>query len=197
MKKVYLVRHGDIGLGRNKRYIGVQDLSLSEEGREQAFSLKERLREVPLDRIYCSALSRSRETAVIITEAHSLSLTVLPELHEIGMGEWEGQLFSEIQEQFPAEYRQRGEDIVHHRPPGGESFLQCSRRVIPLFESIVRSDAQTSLIVGHAGVNRVILCHALGLPLQELFSFKQSYGCLILLNQAHRGQWEVKYIIPE
>ncbi|MEM5818020.1 MAG: histidine phosphatase family protein, partial [Desulfitobacterium hafniense] len=71
------------------------------------------------------------------------------------------------------------------------------RRVIPLFENIVRSDAQTSLIVGHAGVNRVILCHALGLPLQELFSFKQSYGCLILLNQAHRGQWEVKYIIPE
>lgn len=197
MKKVYLARHGDIGLGGNKRYIGIQDLPLSAEGREQALALSECLRGTPLDRIYCSALCRSRETAALIAEAHSLSLTVLPELHEIGMGEWEGRLFSEIQERFPAEYRQRGEDIVCHCPPGGESFHQCSRRIIPLFESIVRSDVENSLIVGHAGVNRVILCHVLGLPLQELFSFKQSYGCLTLLNKDYRGQWEVDYIISK
>ncbi|AFM00924.1 alpha-ribazole phosphatase [Desulfitobacterium dehalogenans ATCC 51507] len=192
MKKVYIVRHGDIGLGKNKRYIGIKDLPLSAEGRKQAFSLKERLREIPLDRIYCSALSRSRETAAIIAEAHPLSLTVLPDLHEIEMGEWEGRLFSEIQELFPAEYRQRGEDIVNYRPPGGESFLHCYLRIIPVFERIVRSDAETSLIVGHAGVNRVILCHALGLPLPDIFSFKQNYGCLTLLSQNHRGQWEGK-----
>ena len=189
MKKVYIVRHGDIGIGKQKRYIGIQDLPLSEERKRQALALKDQLQEVPLEKVYCSALSRSCQTAAIIAEAHSLPLTILPDLHEIAMGEWEGRLFSAIQEQFPEEYRLRGEDIVHYRPPGGESFCDCYQRVIPVFEEIVRSDAAHILIVGHAGVNRVILCHALGIPLQSLFSIPQSYGCLNIICQDLQGQW--------
>ena len=40
-KFIYLVRHGDIGLGRDKRYIGQTDLSLSEHGKMQATVLKD------------------------------------------------------------------------------------------------------------------------------------------------------------
>jgi broad specificity phosphatase PhoE len=38
------------------------------------------------------------------------------------------------------------------------------------------------LIVGHAGVNRVILCHALGIPLANLFQICQDYGCMNILE---------------
>jgi alpha-ribazole phosphatase/probable phosphoglycerate mutase len=36
--------------------------------------------------------------------------------------------------------------------------------------------------VAHAGVNRVILCDALSLPLQHLFRLDQNYGCLNIID---------------
>ena len=34
------------------------------------------------------------------------------------------------------------------------------------------------VIVAHGGVNRVILCNALGLDLPKMFNLHQDYGCL-------------------
>lgn len=194
MKRIYLARHGDIGLGRDKRYIGIQDLPLSGEGRKQALALAALFTQVALDRVYCSSLTRSQETAAVIAEGHALPLTILPDLHEIHMGEWEGKLFKEIRERFPSAYQQRGEDLVNYRPPGGERFLDCYHRVIPVFEEIGGSEGQASLIVGHAGINRVILCHAIGLSLQDVFAFEQGYGCLYLLKKNTSGHWNVEYV---
>lgn len=187
MKNIYLVRHGDIGLGRDKRYIGITDLSLSAKGREQANYLKELLQEEPLDFIYCSNLARSRETAEIIASAHRICLSVLSDLHELNMGVWEGKLFTDIKKEFPWEYMKRGEDIVNYRLPKGESFFDCFQRVIPAFDSILRSHKKNILIVGHAGVNRIFLCHALHVPLPELFQIEQGYGCLNVLTHDGKG----------
>jgi probable phosphoglycerate mutase len=38
------------------------------------------------------------------------------------------------------------------------------------------------LVVGHAGVNRVLLCHLLGMPLGNLFRLGQDYGCCNLIR---------------
>jgi probable phosphoglycerate mutase len=38
-------------------------------------------------------------------------------------------------------------------------------------------------VVGHAGVNRVLLCHLLGMPLGNLFRLGQDYGCCNLLRR--------------
>jgi len=195
MITVYLVRHGDIGLGEGKKYIGIQDHPLSEQGREQALALKEFFRSIPLSKIYCSNLKRSRETAGIIAEVHNIPLIQIPELQEINMGEWEGKPFREIKERYPEEYRLRGEDILNYRPPGGESFRDCAQRVIPVWHKILEAGEGNFLVVGHAGVNRVILCHVLGWPLQELFQLKQSYGCINILRQDANGQWDKDKII--
>lgn len=42
-KKIYLVRHGQIDCGKEKRYIGTTDLPLSNAGIEQICKLKEYL----------------------------------------------------------------------------------------------------------------------------------------------------------
>lgn len=129
MKKIYLVRHGDIGLGRGKRYIGITDLSLSAKGREQANYLKELLKEEPLDFIYCSNLARSRETAEMIASVHRIRPSVLSNLYELDMGDWEGKLFTDIKKELPLEYKKRGEDIVNYQPPKGESFFDTNQKV--------------------------------------------------------------------
>lgn len=186
MKQIYLVRHGDIGMGGHKRYIGAMDLTLSATGREQAYFFKTYLSPIVFERIYCSPLVRSRETAEIIASAQIISPIVQSYLKEVNMGDWEGKMFADIRNEYPLEYKRRGEDIANYRPPGGESFSDCCQRVIPPFERMVQSNAKNILIVGHAGINRVILCYALGLPLNHLFEFKQSYGCLNVLSYAEK-----------
>ena len=181
-KSIYLVRHGDIALGKDKRYIGQSDLPLSALGLEQAVSLKELFSRIPLDKIYCSDLERTRQTAEIVASVHSFVPIVCPDLREINMGDWEGKPFAEIKTGHPEEFKERGEKIASYRPPNGESFADCYRRIIPLFECLVHS-AEDILIVGHAGVNRVILCHVLGLGLDQVFRFAQGYGCVNLISR--------------
>jgi probable phosphoglycerate mutase len=38
------------------------------------------------------------------------------------------------------------------------------------------------LIAGHAGVNRLLLCHVLGIPTQHMFRIDQNYGCMNVLR---------------
>ncbi|AFQ43197.1 alpha-ribazole phosphatase [Desulfosporosinus meridiei] len=192
-KFIYLLRHGDIGLGKEKRYISQTDLPLSVLGEQQANLLKEKLSRVPLDSIYCSDLARSEQTADIIAAVHQIKPIARQELREIRMGDWEGQLFSEIRAKYPKEFRERGEDIANYTPPGGESFSDCYQRVIPVLENLSKSNETTIAIVGHAGVNRVILCHVLGMPLENLFRFEQSYGCVNLISK-EGSEYRLNYL---
>ena len=100
---------------------------------------------------------------------------------------------SEVRQRFPREYERRGADLIGYRPPGGESFADLSVRVLPAFESAVSKAGRNLLIVGHAGVNRVLLCHLLGMPPDNLFRLDQGYGCLNILKFT-AGAWVVRRI---
>lgn len=192
-KYIYLVRHGDIGLGGDKRYIGQLDLPLSAQGKKQAALLKDLFCQVPLDNIYCSDLGRSQQTADIIAAAHHIIPAARVELRELNMGDWDGELFSNIRIKYPTEFKKRGEDIANYSSPKGESFSGCYKRVIPVFESLAQSNETIILIVGHAGVNRVILCRILGLPLDNVFRLEQSYGCINLICK-EGSEYRLKYL---
>ncbi len=67
------------------------------------------------------------------------------------------------------EFEARGKDICGFRPPGGESFLDLQERVFPVFNEYRKKDHACQLMVTHAGVIRVLLCHIQGLPPEDLF----------------------------
>lgn len=187
-RKVYLVRHGKIRLEDDqRRYIGQLDLPLSGEGVRQAESLRKLLGPVGLATVYCSDLARSRQTAAIIAGDGGVAVTVRRDLREISLGEWEGCTFAEIIRRFPDEFRARGADIGYFRVPGGESFADCSQRVVAAFRDILAKATGDVAIVGHAGVNRLLLCHVLGLPLANLFRLGQDYGCLNVIQCGDTG----------
>ena len=182
-RDIYLARHGAIEPHPGgRRYIGQLDLPLSGEGIRQAEALRERLRDAPLSAIYCSDLRRSVKTAEIIADPHGITPRPRRDLREVSLGEWEGRLFDEVRRQAPGAYHERGRDIVHFRPPGGESFSDCAARVLPALYDILRATTGTILITGHACVNRVLLSRAMGRSLDELFDIEQDYGCLNLIQ---------------
>ena len=178
-RNIYLARHGAVfQKGDAKRYIGHTDLPLAEEGFQQAEKLAEKLRPTPLTAIFCSDLRRALDTARIVAKLQGVDAAATSNFREIGLGEWEGLTLDAVRSKYPEEYDERGRDIVHFRPPGGESFMECARRVIPAFYDAIYSTRGDILIVGHAGVNRVLLCHVLGKHVSELFDIEQDYCCL-------------------
>ncbi len=193
-RTIYLVRHGAILSPVDpKRFIGQLDLPLNGEGFLQAERLSEALRDMPLSAVFCSDLKRSVETAQIIAKPHNISCIPRRELREIALGQWEGLTFDEVRRRQPEKFHARGLDIVHFRPPEGESFLDCTFRVIPAFYETLTSSRGNILIVGHAGVNRIILSQALGRSLEHLFDIDQDYGCLNVLTHRH-STLEVKLL---
>lgn len=187
-KTVYLIRHGQIGLkNEQRRYIGQIDVPLSDAGRQQVEQLSAKLQNVKLDAVYCSDLSRGLDSAQLIAETQGLDPQVCPELREIAMGDWEGKAFADVAKLYPKWFKQRGNDIAYFRPPNGESFADCCNRVVPIFDRILQSPGTNLLIVGHAGVNRVLLCNLLGMPLANLFRIAQDYCCINIIVSGEFG----------
>ena len=103
-------------------------------------------------------------------------------LREIDTGLWEGLTLEEAQRLYPREQAERERDLVGYPFPGGESFRQLQRRVVTAFMEILDEDGGNVLVVAHRGANRALLCHLLGLPLEELFSIEQDYCCVNLIK---------------
>jgi alpha-ribazole phosphatase len=179
---LYLVRHGAIVRSAVKTYIGQLDAPLSAEGVAQASVLRETLHPVHFARVISSDLERSTHTARIIAGAYANSIEMRPAFREISLGEWEGCTFRDIQQRFPAEYAARGRDIENWRPSGGESFADCRARVMDALRVILDGTQGNILLVAHAGVNRLILCEALSVPVARLHSIPQEYGCLNIIE---------------
>ncbi len=181
--RIYLVRHGQVEGHETKRYNGQGDVALTEKGWDEYRQLQKRLADKPLAGVYTSDLSRCRQGAELLAEPHGLKPTARGELRELNIGDWEGQTWQELQARYPEQWQARLEDIVNYRVPGGENLLDLAGRSLPLIREIVAAHAgQEVLVVGHGGLNRVILLDAIGAPLDRLFHIEQNYGCLNIID---------------
>ena len=181
--RLYLVRHGRVADGHTQRYHGNNDIGLSSEGERQLNELARYLEPVPLAAVYASTLRRTQDGASRLCQGRGLEPRVIPEFREIHFGVWEGLTFAEISERYPEELNSRFKDLENFRIPGGESLLDMRDRAVPRLKELVAGHPGQSLaLVAHAGVNRVILCDALSLPLENIFRLDQNYGCLNIID---------------
>jgi alpha-ribazole phosphatase len=184
---IYLLRHGEIETDGQWRYVGQSDIPLTSKGEAQARYWRKTFAGIPFDRIYASDLGRTRRSAEIIAKGRQLEVRMEPDLREIQLGLWDGLTRSEVASRFPGEFEKRGTDLPNLRPKNGESFSDLSRRVVPVFERIAGERVNMILIVAHAGVNRVILCHVLGMPLANLMRLEQGYSALNIVKNGKQG----------
>ncbi len=181
--RIYLVRHGRVAEDHTDRYHGHNDIGLSPQGVKQFEDLAAQLAATPLAGVYSSDLTRTIKGAELISRGRDLSPQVIPEFREVNFGAWEGMTFAEIMAQYPAELEERFRDLANFRIPGGESLKDVRARALPrLQELLARHAGAAFLLVAHAGINRVILSEAMGLPLDHLFRLDQNYGCLNIID---------------
>jgi probable phosphoglycerate mutase len=188
MSTIYLIRHGEITQSEPRRFIGQQDHSLTERGRQQIARLAEYLDTRSIDRILASSLSRCVESADILCGLMKIDeAEIIPDLREIGLGAWEDLTVDQVRRNFPGDYEARGRDLAGFRPPGGESFADLLHRAWPVFKTVATEKDDRLAIVAHAGVNRVLLCHILGMELGNLFRLGQNYGCVNTVRHDKSG----------
>jgi alpha-ribazole phosphatase len=193
--RIYLVRHGQVVGFEEKRYNGQGEVELTPQGVAQFGMLQLRLKSKELRAVYSSDLSRCLLGAQTIAEVHGLQPIPWAELRELHIGHWEGKTWRELQARYPEEWLARLRDLVNFQVPGGESLLQMAERVRTAVRRIVAAHpGEEVALVGHGGVNRVILLDAIGAPLERLFHVEQDYGCLNTIDYFADGLSTVRLL---
>ncbi len=197
MKTVYLLRHGETANFSPRRFIGQTELSLTDRGRAQMEQVAGFLHDARIDRLVSSPLRRCLEGAEILGATLGLVPETEPSLREIALGCWEGLTVAQVRQQYPGSYEARGRDIATFRPPGGESFADLRDRVWLSFLTILHGSPEKIAIIAHAGVNRVLLCQLLNIPLAHLFCLRQDHACVnIIRRQADAFELELMNFSP-
>ncbi len=93
MTTLYLIRHGEAEGNVFRRLQGQYDSLITPNGRKQIAALEERFRDIHVDAVYSSDLSRTCITAGAIYKPKGLPLQTDPRLREIGVGIWENHPF--------------------------------------------------------------------------------------------------------
>ena len=133
--------------------------------------------------VYCSGLARAVQSAEIIAKSYRLSPIIVTDLCERSFGLWEGMTFAEIKERYPEEFASWASNPLAYSPMGGETTVEVRDRVIGAIETILREHSgQDVAVVAHGGVNRIILCHILGIPLRNIFRIEQDYAALNIIE---------------
>jgi len=154
----YFVRHGESEGNAAHVFTGQTDSPLTARGRQQAEIVADELAKVKFDRIVSSDLSRTRDTAQVIAKRHRIPVETLAELREINVGDRTGTPFDE------ARGLPNWSDDGFVSWPGGETLDQVLARTLGAIDRLTReSPGKSILIVGHGGVNRILLSHFLGI----------------------------------
>jgi broad specificity phosphatase PhoE len=193
MTKIILTRHGHVEWINPERFRGRADLPLTEHGIDEARATSRRISATwRVTAVYASPMSRALHTGQIIAEPFSLDARSMDALNDIHYGDWQGLTRDEARARWPEEVELwfRRPDLV--RIPGGESLQDLLARAADALRLLLdRHPEETVVLVGHDSVNRVILLHALELPLSRYWHLGQA-PCAINQIEAARDRFFVR-----
>lgn len=164
MVKIYVVRHCEAAGNKAQVFQGSTDCDISDTGAVQLKYLKERFKDIHIDKVYSSPLKRAYKTALATVEGKNIQVIKEPLFSEICGGVIEGMSFTEIFENFEELelcWNNNPEDFA---PPEGESMRVVYERVWKGLLKVTKcpeNDDKTILIASHGAAIRNLLCQVL------------------------------------
>ena len=204
---LYLVRHGQTDYNASQRFQGRGiDAELNELGRKQAEAVARDFGggSATIDRLYCSSLKRTAETAAPLAHAQNLQIISSIHLDEMDFGSLEGAYVAdylpylcELQEQWrsgqtsipvhegehPEQVYSRANGYVHDVVLGG-------------YESEGRRPEKVVLVV-HGRLIRILLSVWLGYGLEQMDEIEHSNGAIYEIGWDGRGFTPIQLHITE
>lgn len=164
--RLFLVRHGQTDLNRDRRFRGMSDAPLNEAGIDEARGAAGLLAAAPLAAIHTSPIPRAAETARIIAEVTGAGVVEDDGFTDIDYGEWQGLTVEEVTERFGADEIGRWRsDPGGFTFPGGDSMESVRERIRPALERVAGGHpGANACVVSHLAVLKVCYVAALDLP---------------------------------
>jgi broad specificity phosphatase PhoE len=120
-----------------------------------------------------------------------MDYTSSPSFREMNFGSWEGLTWKEVEHQYPEDARAWAKLFPHHRPPGGELFVELQARVVAQLEQLAtHAEPGCTLVVTHAGFVRTAVGWVLGIPDERISRLGLDHGALTILENV-RSHWTV------
>lgn len=195
MLKVYLLRHGETSMNADgNRYCGRTDVELTEKGVGQANNVKEQVKDIHFDAVFCSPLIRSSATAKIAGEGNEIIEDA--RLIEVDFGNWEGKTREEFIAEDPDSWKQWNTDpMIAKAGSNGETAKQVVERVNSFFEEVRNTYPNgTVMVVGHNGINRLFLAWKLSMELKNYRRILQENSAVTLFTLDHEGEMQIQLL---
>lgn len=190
----FLLRHGETPLSVEKRFAGTGDFPLTENGLGQARLAALAVKDLAMDAIVTSPLSRCRDTAAEVSAATGVEIRIEEGFRETDFGDWEGLSFGEVRERWPAEMTAWLADPTV-APPGGESFADTSRRVRTALDKLkVRYRHQRVLVVSHVTPIKLLVRDALQAPMASLYRMHLDVSSLSAIDWYDDGPASLRFL---
>lgn len=182
---IYLIRHG-----RQSSSDCNVNVDLAPEGERQAALLGQRMKNYPIDALYCSDLIRAEQTAKIAFAGQPAlldHLQIRSGLAEIDFGELTGQPDAMVKRFYADYYQEQMDRFAEGRVqkgnaldevnefigdffvpteeiwyPQGETGESVLTRVMPVIQEWIESEYQNIAVVTHGGVIRILLTALFG-----------------------------------
>ncbi len=193
--RFWLIRHALVEENARAIVYGTMDVELCPHTLEaQAPMYVALARRLPRPAAWlASPLSRAQRTAAAIFAAGypEQALTIIPELIELGFGDWQGHPHAAVAARLTRPPHAFWPLAGAERPPGGESMEDGIVRVGRALEALAESYAGRDVVaVSHGGAIRAALAHAVGLSADNALHFSIENISLTRLDRAPRG-WRV------
>jgi broad specificity phosphatase PhoE len=167
---------------------------LTEQGRRQAEELADALATEPVTAVYASTAIRAQQTARPIAERHGVDVRITEGIHEIFVGDLEGDTDHDSLRTFADVFRTWAAEGDLTRPmPGGETGQQAVDRFTTALDGIRAAHQDGAVVVvSHGAMLRLVtplLAPNLHTLAGELSLLQNTARIVLEEDPAHPGGW--------
>ena len=156
--KIWLTRHGQTRLNKEKRMQGLTDEPLNAHGIEQARAARRRIGDVHFDAVYASPLDRAIVTASIIGGVPRETVLIDDRLIEVNFGKYELRPYSRMGVRMSLYWAL---PEVFPTPETVETTEEMIERSRSFLKELEKKDYENVLIAAHGGIMRALNGHLL------------------------------------
>jgi len=200
MAYLVLVRHGQSEWNALGLWTGQEDVSLTEQGRQEARKAADHLRDIELHKAHTSKLSRAQQTLHEIKQA--LGHTEVPTaeheaLNERHYGDYQAKNKWDIKESIGDEEFTKLRRNWDHPVPNGETLKDVHARVLPYFEEHILQDLKDGknvIVAAHGNSLRALMKHLDEVSDDKVHELEIGTGEVVVYEIADDGTVKAKHI---
>ncbi len=155
--KIYLLRHAE-------RNHGEEQDTLTETGYFQAEHIKNHLKKLSIQKVYCASTNRSKETIKPFLKDFKGIIEYTSDLDEMRLGILKGKTAQDLRDAIV----NSGLSKEQFRPEDGENIEDFTNRIKNFIKKLRNEKYERILLSTHAGVIRNFIEILIGLPREEI-----------------------------